>query len=84
MENFEKPTDEQIAVYEAKMKVHYEKNLPFLRLKAEFDMLQADIAEARMRILSANSQFGQAMVAQSEAEADAKKEKTEVEKKAAE
>lgn len=55
------PTEEQIAEFEVKMKMHYEKKLPFLRLKAEYDGLHADIAEARIRSLQANNQFAEAM-----------------------
>lgn len=58
------PTPEEIAEFEAKMTKHYEEKLPFLRIHAEFHMLNADIAEARLRTLSANSQFAQAMAQQ--------------------
>lgn len=54
------PTEQEIKEYEEKMTFHYQKNLPFLRLKAEFDGLQADISEARIRILQANHAWYQA------------------------
>ena len=72
------PTEEQIKEYEKTMFAHYQEKLPFLRIKAEFDMLQADIAEARIRSLSANSQFAQAMAEQ--AKATESKEKKEEKK----
>ncbi len=54
------PKEEQIKEFEEKMTLHYQNKLPFLRLKAEFDGLNADIAEARIRTLQANHAFYQA------------------------
>lgn len=58
--NKQQPTEQEIKEFEEKMTLHYQSKLPFLRLKAEFDNLHADIAEARIRTLQANHAFYQA------------------------
>lgn len=68
------PTPEEIAAHEAKMTEYYTKKLPLLRLRAEYDMKQADIAEARIRILIANSRYAEATAPAPEEEKNSKKD----------
>lgn len=68
MEKIETPTPEQIKEYEEKMLAHYTAVLPFLRVKAEHDTLQTEIAESRIRTIQAEHAFRKYMLNQEESE----------------
>lgn len=58
-----------------KMEEFYDKKLPFLRKKHEFDILNAEIDEARIRSLAAKDQFTRFILQQADkqkAESDQK------------
>ena len=76
MENQQKQiTEKEIKERQSKMQKFCEDNLPFLRIKAEHDMLQADIAEALIRRMRAESAFQNAMMEQDKFNKEAEKEK---------
>lgn len=67
-------SEEEIKKMEQEQTAYYESKLPFLRLKAEFDTLHMEIAEARIRTLQANHSYYQAILAQEKTIKEAKEE----------
>ncbi len=62
----DKPTDEETKNMLDKMEKFYDEQLPFLRKKHEFDTMNAEIDEARIRSLAAKDQFARFMLQQKE------------------
>lgn len=76
MENQQKQyTPVELEKMEAEMTNHYNKKLPFLRLKSEHDNLLMEISEARIRTIQADHAFYQFSISQEEALKKAKDEK---------
>lgn len=50
------PTEEQILEFETKMTEFYNKRLPFLRIKAEYERLNSEIAQDNLKELIAVQQ----------------------------
>lgn len=83
MENTQEPTEEKLKEFQDKMDKFYDDRLPFLRKKHEFDMLTAEIDEARIRSIEARDKFAQYTLQAQKAHDAEKKKQSDEEKKEA-
>lgn len=51
------PTPEEVKAYKEKMMAFYNEELPLLRLKAEYEKLNSELAQDRMKELMANAKI---------------------------
>lgn len=70
------PSAEEIAKMKEEMTKFYEEKIPFLKLHEEHDRLMADIAEHKVRRISAEHHYAQFVLEQKKLQEESKKQET--------